>query len=206
MIGDYPLEKKGRLQQLLTSEKIKKEDITDVVITHFHPDHIGGVFNQEKQLIFPNATYHVHREEWDFWHSSRSDAQSAFFKFFVADQITPLKDGNLNIFSGELKEILTGVTAVLAPGHTPGHFALHLNFENEQLLYASDAFIHPLHIERLGWQTKYDMDHELAKKSREKLLELAYRENMLIHAFHFDFPGLGRLDKVGKNWKWIYNV
>ena len=206
LIGDFSLEKKGRLLQLMASENIRKEDITDVVITHFHPDHIGGNFNEEKQPVFKNAKFHMHRDEWDFWHSSRADAQSAFFKFFVADQITPLKDGNLNLFSGELNEILPGVTAVLAPGHTPGHFAVHMNFEKEQLLYASDAFIHPLHIERLGWRTKYDMDHEEAKRSREKLLDLAYRENMLINAFHFDFPGLGRVAKEEGNWKWIYST
>lgn len=206
MIGDYPLEKKGKLLKLMASENIQKEDITDVVITHFHPDHIGGNFDEKKQLIFQNAKFHMHREEWDFWHSSLSDAQSPFFKFFVADQITPLKDWGLNLFSGESNEILPGVTAVLAAGHTPGHFAVHMNFEGEQLLYASDAFIHPLHIERLGWRTKYDMDHEEAKKSRQKLLELAYSENMLINAFHFDFPGLGRVAKKDRNWKWIYST
>ena len=202
MVGEHPLEKKGRLQHLLASENIKKEDITDVILSHFHPDHIGGIFNVDKTLVFPNARYHAPKEEWDFWHSSKADNQSPFFKFFIADQVTPLKDKDLNLFTGDYAEILPGVFAVQAFGHTPGHVAVDINFEKEHLLYASDAFIHPLHIENLHWQTKYDNDHTGARKSREKILDLAYRENMLVNAFHFDFPGLGKVEKEGKNWRW----
>lgn len=206
MIGGNPFEKKGRLQHLLASENLKKEDITDVILSHFHPDHIGGIFNENKDPVFPNAKYHAPLEEWDYWHSSLADNQSPFFKFFIADQVTPLKDRDLNLFTGDYSEILPGIIAVQAFGHTPGHVALDLKFENEHLLYVSDAFLHPLHIERLDWQTKYDMDHDQARKSREKLLDLAYRENMLVNVFHFDFPGLGNIGKEGKNWKWIQKV
>src|SRR6266540_2147245 len=90
---------KGGLHQLLQKENIKKEDITDVIITHFHPDHIGGIFTENRELNFPNARFHMHEDEWD-------------------------------------------------------------------------AFLHPLHIERLEWQTNYDFDHQKAKQSRVKLLEL----------------------------------
>src|SRR6266496_4554870 len=123
---------KGGLHQLLQKENIKKEDITDVIITHFHPDHIGGIFTENRELNFPNARFHMHEDEWD-------------------------------------------------------------------------AFLHPLHIERLEWQTNYDFDHQKAKQSRVKLLELAYKENMLVNAFHFDFPGLGRIDKFKNNWIWNYS-
>lgn len=206
IVGDYPFQKKGRLQHLLASENVKKEDITDVILSHFHPDHIGGNFNEKKELNFPNATYHAPIEEWDFWHSSRAENQSAFFKFFIADQVTPLKNKDLNLFSGDYVEIIPGITAVQAHGHTSGHVVLNINFEKEHLLYVSDAFLHPLHIEQLDWQTKYDMDHAKARHSREKVLDLAYGENMLVNAFHFDFPGLGRVGKDGSSWKWEYNL
>ena len=54
------------------------------------------------------------------------------------------------------------------------------------------------------WQTNYDSNHENAKQSRIKLLDAAYKEGMLINAFHFDFPGLGRIEKAGNNWIWKY--
>lgn len=203
MVGDNPFEKKGRLQNLLASENVKPEDITDVIITHFHPDHIGGIFNENKELIYPNARFHAPQQEWDFWHSAKAESQSPFFRSFIADQVTPLKNKDLNLFSEDFTQVLPGITAIQAHGHTPGHVVMDINFDNERFLHVSDAFLHPLHIENLHWQTKYDMDHVRARQSRRKILELAFVENMLIHAFHFDFPGLGRVEKDKEKWRWI---
>jgi len=195
----------GRLQQLLQKENIKKEDITDIIITHFHPDHIGGLFTEEVKLNFPNAQVHMHEEEWNYWHSSQSESQPALFKYFIEKNITPLKSLNLHLFKGDFVDLLPGIIAVETHGHTPGQIALTIHSENQNLLYISDAFLHPLHIERLDWQTNYDWEQLKAKQSRIKLLELAYKENMLVNAFHFDFPGLGRVDKFGNNWIWKYS-
>jgi glyoxylase-like metal-dependent hydrolase (beta-lactamase superfamily II) len=195
---------KGRVQQLLQKENIKKEDITDVIITHFHPDHIGGIFTSDGKLIFPNAQFHMHEDEWSYWHSSPSDNQPALFKYFIEKNIKPLKNLNLNLFKGEFVDLPGGITAVKADGHTPGQVALNIRSDNEHLLYISDAFLHPLHIEHLDWQTNYDWDYEKAKQSRIKLLELAYHDNMLLNAFHFNFPGMGRIDKHENNWTWNY--
>jgi glyoxylase-like metal-dependent hydrolase (beta-lactamase superfamily II) len=195
----------GRLHPLLQQQNIKKEDITDVIITHFHPDHIGGIFSEEGKLNFPNAQFHMHEDEWSYWHSSPSDNQPGLFKTFIEKNITTLKDRNLHLIKGDFTAILPGITAVKADGHTPGHMALIIQSGKEHLLYMSDAFLHPLHIEKLDWQTNYDWEHQKAKQSRIKLLELAYKENMLVNAFHFDFPGLGRIDKFDNNWTWKYS-
>lgn len=195
---------KGRVLQLLQQENIKKEDITDVIITHFHPDHIGGIFKADETLIFPNAQFHMHEDEWSYWHSSSSDNQPALFKHFIEKNITQLKNLNLNLCKGEFADVLPGITAIQADGHTPGQLVLNIQSENEHLLYISDAFLHPLHIEHLDWQTNYDLDYEKAKQSRIKLLELAYKNNMLVNAFHFNFPGLGRVDKLKNNFSWSY--
>lgn len=195
----------GMLQKLLTQENIKKEDITDVVITHFHPDHIGGVFAGGDHLNFPNAQFHMHEDEWNYWHSPQSDNQPEQFKFFVERNITKLKDHNLKLIKGDFVEFLPGLTAVKAEGHTPGQIALIAHSGKDHLLYISDAFLHPLHIEKLDWQTNYDLDHQKARQSRVKLLELAHKDNMLINAFHFDFPGLGQVDKQQDNWIWNYS-
>jgi glyoxylase-like metal-dependent hydrolase (beta-lactamase superfamily II) len=195
---------KGKLSGLLQQQGIKKEDITDVIISHFHPDHIGGLFN-EQQINFPNARFHLPEEEWAYWHSAKSEGQPALFRFFIEKNITSLQEGNLHLFKGDFVELVPGVTAVKAEGHTPGQIGLIVHSQKDHLLYISDAFLHPLHIERLDWQTNYDWDHKKAKQTRIKLIDLAHKENMLVNAFHFDFPGLGRIEKKSANWTWNYS-
>jgi glyoxylase-like metal-dependent hydrolase (beta-lactamase superfamily II) len=200
----FPL--RGKLNQLLEEEGVNREEITDVIITHFHPDHIGGVISDKDVLNFPNAKFHIQEEEWEYWHTSKSDNQIPLFKFFIEKNITPLSSQNLNLIKGDFNEIISGIKTIKLEGHTPGQIGLIINEgkgEN-QLLYISDSFLHPLHIEQINWQTNYDLDHDKAKQSRIKVLELAYKENMLINGFHFDFPGLGRVDKLKNNWKWNY--
>ncbi len=195
---------KGQLNYLLEKENVNTREITDVVITHFHPDHIGGVFSSENQLLFPNATFHMHQNEWDYWHSSKSDNQPPLFKFFIENNITPLKNQNINLITQDYQEIGKDIISVNAEGHTAGQIALIIGPKNDQLLFISDAFLHPIHIERLDWQTNYDSDHQKAKNTRLKLLDLADNGRMKINAFHFDFPGIGIAHKEKSNWKWVY--
>ena len=195
---------KGQLNYLLGKENVDPSEITDVVITHFHPDHIGGVFSSDNQLVFPNATFHMHQNEWDYWHSSKSDYQPPLFKFFIEKNITPLKNKSINLIKDDYQGLGKDITSVNAEGHTDGQIALIIGNKNDQLLYISDAFLHPIHIEKMNWQTNYDLDHEKAKNTRLKLLDLAYKEGMKINAFHFDFPGIGTAQKENLNWKWVY--
>jgi len=195
---------RGQLRDLLRKEAIGDADITDVILTHFHPDHIGGVFSDTGQLNYPDATFHIHQKEWDFWHSSKSGAQPPLFKFFVENNISPLRGKKINFIVEDYQEILDGIVSVEAPGHTPGQIALNISDGGENLLYISDAFLHPLHIEQLDWKTSFDLDHEMARKTRIKLLNLANENDMKINAFHFDFPGIGRVDTINGRWNWVY--
>lgn len=195
---------KGRLMKYLEEKNINKNEISQVVLSHFHPDHIGGVYDADGEINFPNAKYHMHEEEWNYWHSPGSDHQPPIFRHLVEKNVSCLKDRDLKLIKGKEQEILPGITAIQIPGHTPGQIALRIASENDKMLYISDAFLHPLHIEHINWQTNYDLNHDQAKASRRNMLELAYSEDMEIMAFHFDFPGLGKVDKVENNWKWKY--
>jgi glyoxylase-like metal-dependent hydrolase (beta-lactamase superfamily II) len=192
---------RGRLSNLLEENNIKKDEITDVIITHFHPDHIGGIYTGTT-LNFSNARFHMHEDEWQYWHSSLSNAQPAQFKTYIQNNITKLKDGNLNLIKGDFVNISDGIKIVKCDGHTPGQISVIIHSGNENLLYISDAFLHPLHVEQIDWQTNYDLDHQLAKASRIKLFDLASKEDMLVNAFHFEFPGMGRIERSKDKWKW----
>lgn len=195
---------KGQLTQLLNNSNTHCDQITDVIITHFHPDHIGGIFSEQGVVNYPNATFHFHEEEWNFWNSSKSDGQPPLFKFFIENNISKIPEHQLNLIKGDYHEILPGITTIQAFGHTPGQMAIIIKDKTDQLFYTSDAFLHPLHIENLDWRTNYDFDHQQSRKTRLKLLDLAFEDNMLMNVFHFDFPGIGTVKKNKNNWKWEY--
>ena len=205
IINGRPLPFKGVLQELLLKQGIKKDEITHIILTHFHPDHIGGIFDDNAKLIYPNAQFITHADEWNYWSTEQALSRSAVFRYFIEKNVQGLKDNNLRLITGDSVEVLPGVTAIKADGHTPGHIGLAIQSEKKGLLYISDTVLHPGHIEHLDWQTSYDSDHEKAKQSRIRMLELAHKEDMLVNAFHFDFPGLGRIGKQKNNWIWNYS-
>ena len=92
----------------------------------------------------------MHEDEWRYWHSSRSEAQPAQFKTYIQNNITKLRDGNLNLIKGDFVNISDGVTIVRCDGHTPGHISVIIHSGKENLLYISDAFLNPLHIEKIA--------------------------------------------------------
>jgi len=90
----------------------------------------------------------------------------------------------------------------VAPGHTPGHMALTTSSGGEQLLYISDAVLHPIHLEHPEWYAAVDFTPEQVVATRCRLLNMATVERAMVLAFHFPFPGLGHVVQKGEGWKW----
>lgn len=205
LIGNNEFVWKGKMLQLLQEINIKSDEITDVVITHFHPDHLGGIFSQQGILNFPNAIFHLPLKEYEYWVSEEAINQPSYFHLFIEKNIKPLHLNSISFIDNDYHEIYPELISVNIPGHTKGQIGLIVGKDNDKVLFIADAFLHPLHIENINWQTKYDQDHKIAKESRLKLLDLAYSNDLRINAFHFDFPGMGKIEKHKGGWKWIYD-
>lgn len=195
----------GDLLPNLASIGIQPADIDTVILSHGHGDHYGGMTDGEKNLTFPNAEHVAWQKEWDNW---TNDAQMAEFEETEparADQLRtymlPLRS-KLRFVDDAHPEILTGITAIPAYGHTAGHIGLLIESEGETLLFVGDAFLHPVHIQNLDWHFGMDADHDQARQTRVDLLELADAKNATIVSYHFRFPGAGHALKMADGWDW----
>ena len=197
----------GNLLRNLEAEGVSPEEITDVILTHGHPDHIGGVLDAGGQPAFPSARYVMSRTEWNFWndptalHDSAMDEHMKQLLVGCAKKNLPPLQSHMELFDGE-KEIVPGIHAIPAPGHTPGHIALLISSANTQLLHISDAVLNPLHMENPSWRSVFDLDPDCAAITRRGLLDRAAAEKVSVLAYHFPFPGMGRVESRGDAWAW----
>jgi glyoxylase-like metal-dependent hydrolase (beta-lactamase superfamily II) len=127
----------GKLLQNLRAGGISPGDIDTVILTHGHPDHIGGNTNAEGKSAFPNAHFFMWKDEWDFWNSDlaglKVDEHTRELLSMLARKNLPPIQSQLNLIDHET-EIVPGIQAIAAPGHTPGHMALVISSGGEHLL------------------------------------------------------------------------
>ncbi|MBX9403219.1 MBL fold metallo-hydrolase [Lysobacter sp. BMK333-48F3] len=183
----------GRLPASLRAAGVEPAQVTDIFISHGHPDHVGGLRTGEGGLAFANATIHLSRPEWE---ALKGDPGNAALVAAIAPKVQAFEP-NAAIVPGL-------VAAVAVDGHTPGHSAYEIVSGNERLLYLGDtAHHHVISVQRPEWTVDYDRDAPLAEASRRALLQRAAEQDLHVYAVHFPFPGLGRIKREGDGFAWV---
>jgi glyoxylase-like metal-dependent hydrolase (beta-lactamase superfamily II) len=177
----------GCLPGSLEAAGVKPEDVDTVIITHCHRDHIGGIVDGAGEFIYPNARYFMWGTEWAYWLDVAQKTEDANDPLC---RNLPLIQDRLTLIDRET-EILPGVCAVPAPGHTVGHMALLIESRGERLLHIADTAHHPIQVTLTDWCPHFDIQPDLSRITRRQIMERAARENLLCAAYHFAFPGLG---------------
>lgn len=191
----------GHLLDGLVGSSIAPEDIDTLVITHFHGDHINGILDNDGNVNFPNARYVTWKTEWDYWTSDEKMMEMDEQWRARMEPRFDLMNRNLVLMTGE-NEIVTGISAVSLPGHTPGHMGVLVESDGEQLLAVVDMINLQPQLANTDWAFLYDSDPVQASQTRKNTLTRAADENLLTLMYHFPFPGLGYVGIEGDGFMW----
>jgi glyoxylase-like metal-dependent hydrolase (beta-lactamase superfamily II) len=166
------------------------DQITHVVITHMHGDHIGGLTDDSGAETFANAAYVTGQAEFDHWAGAENDGFEA--------KVRPLAEKFS--FIGDGDDVRGGVTAMAAFGHTPGQLIYRLESGGSQLLLIADVTNHYVwSLAYPDWEVLFDMDKEAAAATRRAVLDMAATDRIPMIGYHMPFPGLGFVDRRGED-------
>ncbi|EHR68999.1 Zn-dependent hydrolase, glyoxylase [Burkholderiales bacterium JOSHI_001] len=197
----------GNLVANLKASGYQPEQVDEVYITHMHPDHVGGLM-AGTQAAFPNAVVRAHQKEGDFWLSPQTLAQApeadkGFVQGAQASMKAYVDGGRYKPFDGQT-ELIPGVTAVPAIGHTPGHSIYVVESKGQKLVLWGDL----MHVAAVQFADpsvtiKFDADSKAAAPQRKKAYADAAKKGYYVGVAHVAFPGIGRLRADGKGYTWV---
>jgi glyoxylase-like metal-dependent hydrolase (beta-lactamase superfamily II) len=198
----------GRMAKNLTAAGVDPGAVDEIIITHLHPDHSGGLLTPDKKVAFPNAAVHVNDVEYAFWMSDdiKGKAPDMFKPFFdmARASIKPYADAGKVSFYKDGAEFLPGISAVLAPGHTVGHTMVRLSSNGSELLLWTDI-VHnaALQFPEPERSLAFDSDPATAIATRKKVFDMVSTDKLLIAGTHLAFPGVGHVAKASTGYAYV---
>jgi glyoxylase-like metal-dependent hydrolase (beta-lactamase superfamily II) len=188
----------GRLPRSLREAGISAADIDDVICTHAHIDHIGGLVDAKGKRLFPNATIHISQADFDFWTDEKKVDDKALGAFVKHARLNLLPYKARIKFVTDGKEVIPGVTAMSAPGHTIGHTIYLIQSAGKTLAFTGDTTHHQILLtEKPRTEFAYDSDPKTAVTSRLKVFDMLAKDRIPMMAYHFPWPGYGYLARQG---------
>ena len=197
----------GKLVANLKAAGYTPEQIDEIYITHMHPDHVGGLVADGKP-VFPNAVVRADVREGEFWLSTANMDKApadgkGFFQGAMASLNPYVAAGKLKPFDGAT-ELLPGIRAVPAPGHTPGHTIYVAESQGSRIVFWGDL----MHVAAVQFPLPattiaFDTDSKTAAPQRIKNFADAAKQGYFVAGAHLSFPGIGQLRTDGKGYRWI---
>lgn len=196
----------GTIVDSLAALDLGPEDITHIVFTHAHPDHIWGLLDDFDDPLFPDAAYLMGRTEWDYWWNPETvntigEARAAFAvgakrrMEVIEDTVSLFEDGD---------EVLPGIAALSTPGHTPGHMAFEVRQGTSAALIVGDAIgNHHVAFRQPGWESGSDQDAATAVATRQMLFDRLTSEDLALVGFHLPNGGMGRAEIDGDSYRFV---
>lgn len=199
----------GMVCRNLAGMGVAPADIDTILITHMHPDHINGLIDEHGEAVFPNAELLVNEAELQFFRDPMSPSRSPdgepqeFFEGFrratkpYGDRIRTVRDG----------PVMSSVTAVTQPGHTPGQTGWIIESGGDAVMIWGDV-VHMPHLQFTAPQagTILDIDREQAVATRRRVLDMVSADRLRVAGIHLDFPAFGHVERRGDGYAFIPEV
>ena len=192
----------GQLESNLKAAGYTPDQVSIVLITHMHGDHIGGLMNGENPG-FPNARYIGGQIEYDFWtDAARTGTPAENNAKAVNAKVKPLADKFTFIAAGD--EVVPGITSEAAYGHTPGHMIFHVESAGKRLVLTADTANHYVaSLQRPEWEVVFDTDKAMAIETRKRVFDKIASDKVPFIGYHMPFPGVGYAEKLDTGYRFV---